>query len=134
MDQVPKAAAVLRGYNVTLWPVVQGLGQLKTIYGDKWEIFVNSAVIKHWLSSGTDNTTADYISHRMPQALRFIGNNPDGSPKEKESKLLDTNQVIGFPDIICEISGMASPARFKKVPYWDIPYAGPNASPNPFYA
>lgn len=133
MDEIPRSSAVLRGYNVTLWPVVQNLGQLKTIYGENYEIFISSAIIKHWLSAGTDNTTADYISHRMPQSLKFIGSNPDGSPKEKEIKLLDPNQVMGFSKMICEISGLASPVRFDKVPYWDLAFSKDNAALNPFY-
>jgi len=133
MKEIPQALAVLRGYNVTLWPVVQDLGQLQRLYSEDWETFIGNSAIKHWLSTGADNKTADYISNRMPQAIRFIGSNADGSPKEKETKLLDSSQVMGFKEIICEISGMQTPAKFPKIKYFDLPFAGKNASPNPFY-
>lgn len=133
MDEVPRSAAVLRGYNVTLWPVVQSLGQLKTIYKDNWEIFINSSVVKHWLSSGTDNTTADYIEKRMPVALRFLGENADGSPKYTEGKLMSSSDAMGFEHMICELSKLDRPIKFKKIPYWDLPFAKDNASDNPFY-
>lgn len=133
MDEVPRASAVLRGYNVTLWPIVQDLGQLRSIYGDKWETFISNSVIKHWLGTGTDNTTAEYISKRMPQTLQFLGNNPDGSPKVDKVPLLSANQVINFPYMVCEISGLDRPAKFEKVPYWNLPFSKNNASPNPFY-
>ncbi|GAB3754724.1 type IV secretory system conjugative DNA transfer family protein [Spirosoma pomorum] len=133
MDEIVQSSTVLRGYNVTLWPIVQSLGQLKDIYNDKWEVFINTAVVKHWLSSGADNTTADYVSHRMPQAIKFIGNNADGSPKEILTKLLDPNQVMSFDSMICEISGLEKPIWFRKIPYWNNPFCRENASPNPFY-
>jgi type IV secretion system protein VirD4 len=133
MDEVPRSSAVLRGYNVTLWPVVQNLGQLKTIYGENWETFVGSSVIKHWLSSGADNTTAEYIEKRMPMAVRFLGQNSDGSPKYTEGKLLSADQAMGFEHMICEVAGMDRPAKFDKVRYMDLPFARHNAAENPFY-
>lgn len=133
MDEIVRSSTVLRGYNVTLWPIVQGLSQLKSIYKDQWEIFINNAVVTHWLSTGTDNMTAEYIAKRMPQALEFIGNNADGSPKEKERPLLNASEVIGCSDIICEISGLEVPAKFEKIPYWEWAFSKNNAAPNPFY-
>lgn len=43
MDEVVRslALAVLRGHNVTLWPIVQSLTQLKNIYGESWELFLS---------------------------------------------------------------------------------------------
>ena len=133
MDEVPRSAAVLRGYNVTLWPVVQSLGQLKSIYKDNWQIFINSSVVKHWLSAGADNETAEYLQGRMPLALRFLGENADGSPKYSEGKLLSGSDAMGFKQMVCEVAGMDRPAKFDKVPYWNLPFAKDNASPNPFY-
>ena len=133
MDEVVRSLAVLRGYNVTLWPIVQSLAQLKKTYGEEWELFLSSAMVKHWLSNGADNFTADYITKRMPQALKFIGNNADGSPKEIQTKLLEHYDVINFPHMICELSGLDKPIKFKKIPYWDLPFSKDNASPNPFY-
>lgn len=131
VEQFEKSAAVLRGYNVTIWPVIQGLGQLQKLYKESWEIFMSSAIIKHWLSTQTDNTTAEYLSKRMPNDVEFVGSNSDGSPKERVKKLLEQNEILVFKDIICEISGLSAPARFKKMPYYNPPFSD-NASPNPF--
>lgn len=133
MDEVTRSAAVLRGYNVTLWPVVQSLGQLKKIYGESWEIFINSSVVKHWLAAGTDNTTADYLEKRMPIAARFLGQNADGSPKYTEGRLLSGNDAMGFEHIVCELSKLDRPIKFNKVPYWELPFTRDNAAKNPFY-
>jgi type IV secretion system protein VirD4 len=133
MDEVIRSLAVLRGYNVTLWPIIQSLQQLRDIYRENWELFLSSAMVKHWLSNGADNFTAEYITKRMPNALKFIGNNSDGSPKEVQTKLLEHYDVINVNHMICELSGLNKPIKFKKIPYWDLPFSKDNASRNPFY-
>lgn len=50
----------------------------------------------------------------MPQALKFIGNNADGSPRKIQTKLLKHHDVISYERMICELSGLTQPIRFKK--------------------
>ncbi|MCE6989018.1 type IV secretory system conjugative DNA transfer family protein [Dyadobacter sp. CY323] len=128
LKEFEQGAGFLAGYNVTLWPVMQDLTQLKNLYPNSWETFVNNAIIRHYLAIG-DNFTADYISKRMPSDIRFVGNNADGSPREIQKPLLEPSEVMSFPDIILEVKGMDRPTHLSKVPYWEI---NSNASPNPF--
>lgn len=128
LKEFEQAAGFLAGYNVTLWPVMQDLTQLKNLYPNSWETFVNNAIIRHYLAIG-DNFTADYISKRMPMDLRFVGNNADGSPREIQKPLLEPAEVMTFPNIIMEIKGMDRPAGLKKMPYWEM---SENGRPNPF--
>ncbi|QMW05398.1 type IV secretory system conjugative DNA transfer family protein [Spirosoma foliorum] len=122
------AAGFLAGYNVTLWPVMQDLTQLKNLYPNSWETFVNNAIVRHYLAVG-DNFTADYLSKRMPKDLKFLGNNHDGSPREMQKYLLEPQEVMAWPNIILEVKGVDRPGSLKKIPYWEI---NQNASPNPF--
>ncbi|TDE08054.1 type IV secretory system conjugative DNA transfer family protein [Dyadobacter psychrotolerans] len=133
VNEFKNSPAVLRGYNVTLWPIVQELGQLQSIYKDAWETFISNAAVKHWLGGSMDNTTADYIAKRMPMDIKFVGSNADGSPREVQTRLMDAEQIMKFDGIICELNKLASPIKFKKVPYWELPFSKDNASPNPFY-
>lgn len=133
MDEFPTMGALkefevgagfLAGYNVTLWPVMQDLTQLKSLYPDTWETFVNNAVIKHYLSIG-DNFTADYVSKRMPIIEEGYGDRRHRKP------LLRPDEVLTEDSIIVEIKGLDKPALFIKSPYWEWLFKK-NVAPNPF--
>jgi type IV secretion system protein VirD4 len=126
LKEFETASGFLAGYNVTLWPIIQDLTQLRTLYPNSWETFINNAIVKHWLSVG-DNFTADYLGKRMPKDLIFI-QQPNGD-REVQKNLLDPNEVLTFNGIITEIKGMAAPAWFKRVPYTET---NDNGAPNPF--
>jgi type IV secretion system protein VirD4 len=128
LKEFETAAGFLAGYGVTLWPVMQDLTQLKNLYPNSWETFVNNAIVRHYLAVG-DNFTADYISKRMPKELKFVGKNSDDTPREIQKPLLEPQEVMAWPNIIMEVKGVDRPGSLKKTPYWDI---NDNGSPNPF--
>lgn len=128
LKEFETAAGFLAGYNVTLWPIMQDLTQLKSLYPNSWETFVNNAIVRHYLAVG-DNFTADYISRRMPKDIKFVGNNADGSPREIQKPLLEPQEVMSWQGIIMEIKGLDRPGSLKKTPYWEN---NSNASSNPF--
>jgi type IV secretion system protein VirD4 len=53
--------AMTRGYGIKLWTVLQDLGQLKAIYGDKWESFINNSGVLHSFAP-QDVFTSEYLS------------------------------------------------------------------------
>lgn len=118
----------LPGYNVTIWSIVQSLGQLKELYPDIWEDFVGSSTVRHYLSI-QDNFTAEYLSKRLPQVIKFVGSHADGSPKEIQIPLLSQDEILGFSKIILEVNGMDRPAQLAKKPYWE---RNDHGAPNPF--
>lgn len=133
MNEVQDSISVLRTYNVSFWLVTQDLNQIKSLYGDIWETFISSSVIKHWLGTGGDNFTAEYIAKRMPHDSIFVPNLDGKSSEEIKKSLLEPHEVMTFTDIICEITGLNAPARFPKIPYRELPYCAKNAAPNPFH-
>lgn len=62
IDEIAKAAGLMRGYGLQLWPILQDLGQLEKLYGrDGMETFFgNSDCITFF--GNTDQTTLEYIS------------------------------------------------------------------------
>jgi type IV secretion system protein VirD4 len=131
------AVAYIRGYNVTIWAIVQDLSQLKKLYWDSWESFVGSASVKMWLPLGADNFTIDYIHNRLPiknnLTYKKSENRDDYQDKieiQKE-KIMGKFDLIICQDAIIEARGLGNFARFEKSPYWLLPWAK-NASPNPF--
>lgn len=135
LNQFAKAPAVLRGYNVTLWPIVQQIGQLQQFYGKDWETFINNTVIKHWFggNGGTvDNTTAEYIVKRLPKTVE-VNYDENHKPHAREVPLLDMSGFIHYPKIVGEIYKLPAQIEIEKVPYWQLKFAKDNASQNPFY-
>lgn len=130
LTEFEEGMGYLAGYNVTLWPVIQDLNQLKNLYPAVWETFVGNAAIKHWMVR--DNFTADYLSKRMPADLVFLGKNPDGSPKYKEKPLMTPVELMASDDIIFEMDGLGKPASLSKKPYY-LSINEDNYDTNPFH-
>ena len=132
LKEFETASGFLAGYNVTLWPIMQDLTQLKSLYANSWETFVNNAIVRHYLAIG-DNFTADYISRRMPKKVSMVSSvksKPDDQAlREVVKPLLEPSEVMSWPNLILEIKGLDSPGSLPRIPYWDL---NSNASPNPF--
>lgn len=66
MEVIEKAAGLMAGYGVKLWPILQDLGQLKRHYKDSWETFLANAGILQFFGNA-DLTTLEWLSKRMGQ-------------------------------------------------------------------
>ena len=65
---VAKAAGLLAGYGVKLWPIVQNLSQISELYPDNWETFLGNAGM--WqVFAVNDQTTARYMSERLGEHI-----------------------------------------------------------------
>ena len=64
MSTVEDAAGQIAGFGVKLWPIIQDLGQLKSLYKERWETFLgNSGVIQCF--GNNEPTTTEWISKRL---------------------------------------------------------------------
>ncbi|MCE7073701.1 type IV secretory system conjugative DNA transfer family protein [Dyadobacter sp. CY327] len=115
----------MAGYNVTLWPIMQDLTQLKGLYPKTWETFINNAVIRHFTGIG-DNFTADYVSKRLPVV------NTGSEDKPRYEPILRADEVMTNENIIAFISGVKKPVFMYKTPYWERSIYRGGADPNPF--
>lgn len=84
IDEISKAAGLMRGYGLQLWPILQDLGQLQTLYGREGaDTFFGNADV-HSFFGNTDQLTLEYIS-------RAIGN-------RYEKGLMDADkEFVGKP-------------------------------------
>ena len=65
IDEISKAAGLMRGYGLQLWPILQDLGQLVTLYGREGsETFFGNADL-HQFFGNTDQLTLEQISTRL---------------------------------------------------------------------
>lgn len=67
MEVIEHAAAQIAGFGVKMCFIVQGLTQLKSVYGENWEIFVSNAGTK-LLFGIDDNFTREYVSKQLGEA------------------------------------------------------------------
>jgi type IV secretion system protein VirD4 len=78
MASLEKAAGLLAGAGVKLWPIIQDLGQLESIYGNRWGTFIGNAGVTTWHALGGDRMTADYVSQRLGQTQYWEEERPQG--------------------------------------------------------
>lgn len=65
IDEIAKAAGLMRGYGLQLWPILQDLGQLVSLYGREGsETFFGNADL-HQFFGNTDAMTLDRISQQL---------------------------------------------------------------------
>jgi type IV secretion system protein VirD4 len=63
--------ALVRGYGIRLMPMLQDLGQLKTLYPKMWESFIGNAGVTTTFCTN-DPTTAEWFSKRAGETTRDI--------------------------------------------------------------
>jgi type IV secretion system protein VirD4 len=64
MKQIEEAAGQIAGFGVKLWPILQDLNQLKSLYKDRWETFMGNAGAIQFFGNA-DLTTLEYIQKRL---------------------------------------------------------------------
>lgn len=64
MKTIEDAAGQIAGLDCKLWPILQDLGQLKSLYKDRWETFLGNAGTLQFFGN-SDLTTLEWISKRL---------------------------------------------------------------------
>ena len=64
MEAIEKAAGLMAGYGVKLWPILQDLSQLKRHYQESWESFLGNAGVLQFFGN-TDLTSLQWLSKRI---------------------------------------------------------------------
>lgn len=89
LDQIETAAGLMPGYGVFLWPFLQNLGQLDSVYGQSGATtFLGNADI-HQFFAANDATTLGYISQRLGMEMS------EGGREKPVLTLQETLKTIG---------------------------------------
>lgn len=72
--------ALVRGYGISMMPILQDLGQLKKLYPDLWETFIGMAGAVIWFAPN-DLTTAEYMSRRAGETTRTATSHSSSSSR-----------------------------------------------------
>lgn len=66
LSAIETAFGQAAGFKLQLWPFLQDLNQLHSIYKDRWESFIANAGVVQWFTPN-DMFTAEYLSKRLGQ-------------------------------------------------------------------
>jgi type IV secretion system protein VirD4 len=131
MDRIAKGLAELRKYKVWLWPIIQDLSQLKSLYDKSWSTFVSNASVKQWFGTG-DLETAEYVSKNCGDATVFAKTG-NGLLNPIRRQLVTPEEVQHLPlkrQIV--MAGNLRPMNIRLTPYWERPEFAGRFHPNPF--
>jgi len=123
------------GYNITLWPIVQSLIQLRNIYGHGWESFTANAAVRHYFGVN-DNFTADYISKSFGiTTFQSQHYNPDKARERTARALVTPDEVkwMSAKSIFMQID-QRNPTYFPKYPYYADSRLVGTYDANPYYS
>lgn len=90
MDMLEKAAGLMAGYGVKLWPIVQDVTQMKKHYRESWETFLANAGCMAFFAN-SDLTTLEWLSKRIGETE--VIRESQGS---SESKTIGTTETNGI--------------------------------------
>jgi type IV secretion system protein VirD4 len=146
--------AMLGGFGVTLWPIVQSIDQLKGIYGDRWQTFLAGAGVVQYFTPH-DMVTADVIKQRAGKTTVYVTNTSEGKPppsgrvslfkpktltyNESQSEaavdLLSDEQIFSLPrdKQILFMAGLHSPILGTRAPYFQNPVYRGRYDPDPYH-
>lgn len=112
------------GYNITLWPVVQSLVQLNSIYHHNWENFIGNTAVRQFFNVN-DNFTANYVSNAIGMTSNVQVNRAwwgTVSAKGNQRLLVTPDELRrASGNNIFTFMGNAPVTYYKKKAYYEMP-------------
>ncbi|MDR0653013.1 MAG: type IV secretory system conjugative DNA transfer family protein [Synergistaceae bacterium] len=89
MEQLIQAVSLQAGYGLSMWMILQDIGQLKSLYPNEWSSFLANARIQQYFGIN-DPETAKYVSEMLGSAT--ISVESSSTSKSKSGKMTDLLQ------------------------------------------
>jgi type IV secretion system protein VirD4 len=99
MEVIESNLALMRGYGVKLWPVLQDIQQLKEVHEKRWESFISNSGVRH-LFAPQDVTSQKYFSDLSGQRAWWYKTASEnrsqstGGPSHSQSSGFNTNDAV----------------------------------------
>ncbi len=100
MKTLEDAAGQIAGLGCKLWPILQDIGQLRALYGDRWETFLgNSGILQFFGNS--DLQTLEWISKRLGETtIKTINQNQTGHTERGKSGAMGMSSHEGVHSLM----------------------------------
>src|SRR6218665_3051320 len=135
ISEIETALSTYAGYEVTVWPILQSLIQLKKNYGDGWETFIGNTAVRQYFSVN-DNFTANYVSAAIGTTSYITQkrNKADETESSANARALITPDELrrASGDNIFAFMGEKPPTYYPKKPYYTIEGLKQRYDENPY--
>jgi type IV secretion system protein VirD4 len=147
MEQLPAVSAAFgyaAGLNLQLWPFLQDLPQLQTLYGQKWQSILANCGMTQFFTP-VDLETADYLQRRggfttgESRSRTYAGSVWKTERSESRSDhrvpLLPHEKTMsfGWDESVLFFAGRHDPLVVNRRPYWQIPRLAGLFDPDPYH-
>ncbi|MCF8709748.1 type IV secretory system conjugative DNA transfer family protein [Rhizorhapis sp. SPR117] len=137
IEDMPRDIATMSGYGIDFTLIVQGLDQLKDIYGAAAGTILSNCAYK-WFCNVNDLESAKYLSDTLgKQTVRTVGRGenqnegPGGAGKGESVNYGETGRPLLMPDEVLSLGRDVAivlnpegrPHYVRPVDYWQIPQA-----------
>jgi type IV secretion system protein VirD4 len=134
LEEIPRDIATMAGYGVDFTLIVQGLDQLKEVYGDASGTILSNCAFK-WFCNVNDLHSAEYLSKTLGKKTvettsksTTMGHNPGGgstgtstSHGETGRDLLQPNEVLNLGrDTAILLAPNSLPHYLRPIDYWQL--------------
>lgn len=115
MKEIETAIQQYRGYNIFCWPILQDLSQLKNLYPQTWEVFINCALVQLYFGINNPNT-AEFVS-RLSGFVNVPIAGPNPSSTKRSTFTVQEAMNMSYDQIFCKIKGYKI-SQFDYMPYY----------------
>lgn len=107
------------GFNITLWPILQSISQLKQLYPKSWESFIDNSNVQHYFGINGE-ATMDYVS-KLSGTYAYMNVNGFGAPADVTSRPLLTPDEVrrGSRNVLFTFIDSLPIAALGKYPYYE---------------
>ena len=84
MEQIEVAAGQIAGFGCKLWPILQDLGQLQSLYKDRWQTFMGNAGVLQFFGNN-DVGTLEYIAKRLGKTSLLVSRRGETGQEERDA-------------------------------------------------
>ena len=99
LKQVEDAAGQIAGHGVKLWPILQDMGQLKSLYAERWETFLGNAGIVQFFGNN-DLTTLEWISKRCGKTSIIKTRKSDLTVSQRMAAMSGETQDVAVHELL----------------------------------
>ncbi len=99
MEQVEVAAGQIAGFGCKMWTIIQDLGQLESLYKDRWQTFIGNAGVLQFFGNN-DVKTLDYISKRLGQTAILVETLGEATAEDRQRGKSGVSQALQVHDLL----------------------------------
>lgn len=135
LPEMRTALSTYAGYNISMWPIIQDLSQLKNLYSQSWETFISNTAIRQF-TAVSDLFTLEYISKLMgtTTTVSYDASDPNAKANASARPLATPDEIRrGSEDNMFTFIGQKPVACLPKLPYYEMKSLDGRYDENPYF-